>query len=173
MRANVITPNTDKKFNEAVAGIVAHRGTVISAQNKFLERKPTTAGRLLYVFTNADLRLGHDGLAAEASKHKTKEYPQGIDVSQFLPGQLVVFVNHKMDKFKVFAAHGVVAYKRLEKGCVFDMRVIQYIPQAFNATGKIDYDKLLSNVIDDAFKTLHPRKFAASVRAETTEEAAE
>lgn len=170
MRYEVITPNTDKKYNQTIDDITERKGVVISSQNKFLIKKPTTCGRLLYVFTNADLRMGHEGLAYEAAKYKTKEYPDGIKVAEFLPGQLVVFINHKMDKFKIFAAHGVVAYKRLEKGRVFDMRAIQFIPQAFNATGKIDYDKLLSRVIEEAFKKLHPRKFAASVRAESGED---
>ena len=110
---------------------------------------PATAGRILQVFLNVDMRMAHDGLD-EFSRHRS------VDVSSLSAGQYVVFVNTSKDRIKVYASNNVVAYKRLKKGQSFDLRVIQEIPRAFNANGALDMDK----AIEDALKASLSRRSA-------------
>lgn len=79
---------------------------------------------------------------------------QGIKVQDLEPGQLVIFVNAAKNKLKVYAANNVVAYLKLPDKERIDLRVIQKIPEAFQATGKINYDAELKKLIE---KQLAPK----------------
>lgn len=103
-----------------------------------------TAGRILQCFVNADLRLGHPGLSALARKYK-------IDVNQLGAGELVVFINPRRTKMKIFAANQVLAYIRPASGHV-DLNTVRYFPAVFNAKGKIDYDEALKISVTEALK---------------------
>lgn len=96
--------------------------------------------RALQIFLGADMRNGHEGLAALAKKEK-------IDVAKLEAGQFVIFINNEKNKIKLYGAHNVVAYLKWNNGRI-DMRTIQLIPQAFNASGRIDYDVILKEVIE-------------------------
>lgn len=96
--------------------------------------------RALQIFLNADLRNSHIGLAEMAKKSK-------IYVEKLEPGEYIIFVNAGKNKLKLYAAHNVVAYLRLERGTI-DLRTISLIPQAFNGTGRIDYNAVLKEVIE-------------------------
>ena len=96
--------------------------------------------RALQVFLNADFRCAHEGLALIAKSHK-------IDVSKLEIGEYLIFVNTAKDRLKLYAANNVVAYLKLKTGKI-DLRTIQLIPQAFNGSGRIDYDAALKEVID-------------------------
>ncbi len=97
-------------------------------------------GKILQVFLGADLRNGHEGLALTAKQEK-------IDVAALAPGEFVIFINTKQDKLKLYTASNIVAYLKLPEGKI-DLRVIQMIPKAFKASGKIDYDKHLKEIIE-------------------------
>lgn len=97
--------------------------------------------RAIQIFLDSDLRCSHDGLAMIAKKEK-------IDVSKLEPGEYVIFVNSAKDKCKVYAAFNVVAYLKPPKGHKIEMKVIQLIPVAFAATGRIDYDKALKELLE-------------------------
>lgn len=99
--------------------------------------------RALQIFLNADLRNGHEGLEILAKKEKIK-------ISTLMPGEYVIFINSSKDKIKLYAAHNVIAYLKLPRGKI-DLRTISLIPQAFNASGRIDYDELLKEVIEREF----------------------
>lgn len=109
--------------------------------------------RILQVYLNADMRNGHDGLTKMAKKDK-------INVGSLDPGQIVVFVNGKKTKVKVYAANQVIAYLRLPAGQYVDLRTIQLIPKAFSAPGRLDYEAALREVLE---KELAPRKTRHSV----------
>src|SRR5687767_6054463 len=96
--------------------------------------------RALQVFFDSDLRCSHDGLALVAKKAK-------IDVSKLQPGEYVLFINSEKNKLKLFTANNVLAYLRLERGKL-EERTISLIPEAFMASGKIDYEKALRQVIE-------------------------
>lgn len=113
--------------------------------------RPDTGGRVVQVFLDADMRNGHEGLAAMALERQ-------VDVEKLLPGQYVVFVNHARDRFKVFATDGIVAYKKLATGQKFDLRVVAHIPKAFNGSGKLDYDAGLKDAIEEALKRMKENK---------------
>lgn len=98
--------------------------------------------RIVRVFLNADLRCGHDGLAALAKK-------ESIDVKKLPPGEYVIFLNAAKDRVKVYAASNVVAYHRSESGRL-EMAAIARIPQAFTASGHLDYSKALRATLEQA-----------------------
>jgi hypothetical protein len=117
--------------------------------------RPDTGGRVLQIFLNADLRNGHEGLAELAKE-------RGIDVTKLLPGQYVVFVNAGKDKLKLYAAANVLAYLKLTGGQKFDLRVIAFIPKAFNGSGKLDYDKALKDAVEEALRKRMTGKLSGS-----------
>lgn len=92
--------------------------------------------RILRVFLGADLRCGHDGLAESARKAK-------INVTQLGTGEYVLFINNTKTKIKLYTAGGVLAYRRLDKGQVFDLRFIEGIPRAFESKGRLTYDDVV------------------------------
>lgn len=95
--------------------------------------------KLLRVFLNADMRYGHRGL-----KKLAKD--AGIDVSEITPGDFVIFLNTEKNRIKLYGANNVVAYLALDQGKI-DMRTVALIPRAFKASGKIDYDASLKDVV--------------------------
>lgn len=96
--------------------------------------------RALQLFLNSDLRCGHEGLAAIAKR-------QEIDVEKLERGEFVIFINALKNRVKLFTANNVIAYLQLKTGSI-DLRTIALIPQSFNASGKIDYDSALKEVIE-------------------------
>lgn len=101
--------------------------------------------KLLRVFLNADLRCAHDGLKAMAKKQKVK-------LEELKEGELVLFVNAERNRIKLFGANNVLAYLKLDRGRI-DFRTISLIPRAFSASGKIDYDSALKEVITKAISS--------------------
>lgn len=101
--------------------------------------------RALQVFLNADMRNGHNGLAALAKKYD-------MNVSKLTPGEYIIFINGAKDKIKLYAASNVVAYLKLPTGRVLDLNAIRFIPQAFQASGKIDYDSALRTAVEEQLK---------------------
>lgn len=98
--------------------------------------------RMLRCYLNSDLRCGHQGLSDLAKK-------DGIRVKDLAPGEMIVFVNAKRDRVKVYASSNVLAYLRLERGSI-DLNTIREIPKAFQGSGKIDYDKALKETVESA-----------------------
>lgn len=96
--------------------------------------------KALQIFLNADFRNVHEGLAAIAKKNK-------LDVEKLESGEYLIFVNTAKDRLKLYAANNVVAYLKMKSGKI-DLRTIQLIPQAFNGSGRIDYDAALKEVIE-------------------------
>lgn len=109
----------------------------------YYKQHQTNGNRVLQCFLNADLRNGHEGLEKLAKDN-------GIDVTKLLPGQYVVFINSSKDKIKLYATNHVIAYYKLEKGRIYDPRVIAEIPKAFNGHQKLDMDVALKNAITKA-----------------------
>jgi hypothetical protein len=130
-----------------VATIPAKKFSGGKAPTNLIERHQATQrqGRILQCFLNADLRQGHDGLEKLARQNN-------IDVTRLHPGQYVVFVNSHRDKVKVYAANGVVAYYRHTGGRIYDLRVLQEIPKAFNGTATFNMDTALKTVVEDALR---------------------
>lgn len=109
------------------------------------------SAKVVRAFLGTDLRCTHLGLAEIAKKNK-------IDVGKLEPGEYLLFINNEKTKLKLFAANHVVAYLRLPDNQKLDMRTISLIPQAFKASGRIDYDGALKEVLVEAFKKKERRK---------------
>lgn len=99
--------------------------------------------RLLHCFLNANLRAGHDGLSELAAR-------RDVSTATLSPGEYVIFVNRARDKLKMYAAHGVLAYLRMERGQRIDLRTLSLIPAAFLASGRINYNEALRNAVTQA-----------------------
>lgn len=93
-------------------------------------------GRLKQAFQDIDMRLSFDGLTELAKK-------AGIDLNQLEPGEYVAFFNANRNYLKVAAANNVIASRRLPHGRFYDLTCIRGIIEAFQNTGKIDYDTVL------------------------------
>ncbi len=96
--------------------------------------------KALRIFLGTDMRCAHEGLEHIANEN-------GIKVETLNPGEYLIFINTAMDRIKLFAANNVVAYYKSKHGKI-DLRTISLIPQAFKASGKIDYDASLKEVIE-------------------------
>lgn len=89
---------------------------------------------------DVNMSLGHDGLTALA-KH------DGIDLEQLEVGEMVAFINHAKDKLKLYASQGVLAYVRNKPGHPINLATISQIPKAFQASGRINYEATLKEVL--------------------------
>lgn len=97
--------------------------------------------KAIRVFFNVDLRCSHEGLEAVAKKNQ-------IDPAKLQPGEYLVFINNYQDRIKLYASNHVVAYYKSPHGRI-DLRAISKIPEAFKASGKIDYDAAVKKVIEE------------------------
>lgn len=96
-------------------------------------------------FANVDMRKGYDGLQKLAKKND-------LDLSTLARGSFAVFVNRKMNKFKLATCNDVVAYQRLPQGKYLDPRIIAILPEYFNGS-TIDYPAAQRAMINKAFPT--------------------
>jgi hypothetical protein len=97
--------------------------------------------KVLRIFLHTDMRCAHEGLTKLASEEK-------VDIKGLVPGEFLVFINTAMDRIKLMAANSVVAYYKSPHGKI-DLRTISKIPQAFRASGRIDYDSSLKDIIEE------------------------
>lgn len=93
--------------------------------------------RVVHVFLNTHMGLGHDGLTAYAAKHK-------VDLGALSQGAHVVFINRARDKVKMYSANEVVHYKRLKSGEKLRMESLQHFPKCFTAEGELNYSQALA-----------------------------
>jgi hypothetical protein len=107
--------------------------------------------RVIQCFFDVDMRCAHDGLAVLAKVQK-------IDVAKLDAGEYVIFINTAKNRLKMFAPGGVVAYYRAHGGERINLNTIPLIPRAFNATGRIDYDKALREVLEKQLAKRAERK---------------
>lgn len=85
------------------------------------------------VFLDTDMRLQHKGLREIASSKK-------INLSNLDIGEHVIFINTKLNRIKMWSRGNIISYLYKEKGRI-DLQYIGEIPKAFDAHGKVDFDK--------------------------------
>lgn len=95
--------------------------------------------RIIRVFLRADMRCSHRGLTRMANENE-------IDITKLERGEFVLFINNDRNRIKLYAPNNVIAYLSLPKGKI-DLRTIALIPKSFSATGKIEYDEALKEVL--------------------------
>lgn len=103
------------------------------------------------VFLNTDFRNSHDGLAAIALNN-------GIDVSKLAHGEFVLFLNAHKDRIKLYTSNNVLAYMKMPHRHRVEMRTLRLIPEAFMASGRIQYDETLKEVLMKELKITRRRK---------------
>lgn len=100
--------------------------------------------RVIQCFFDVDMRCLHEGLAALARARE-------VDVDRLEPGEFVLFLNAKKDRLKLYAPRHVLGYYRARTGERINLNTIPFIPQAFGATGRIDYDAALKKALEAQF----------------------
>lgn len=98
-----------------------------------LTSRPTARPRIVQVFINADLRGQHRTLSALA-------HGSGIDTDALHEKQFLVFINKKRNMMKCYVAGNTITFTKRD---AIDFHAIQYLPQVFGATAKLDYDEAL------------------------------
>lgn len=94
------------------------------------------------VFLGVDLRLGHDGLSAYAATRKVK-------MTELRPGEAVVFINTKRTYMKSYSWNKVLSSVRsVDINRPIDIDVMDYLAQAFNKDGTMDYPKALKMALE-------------------------
>jgi hypothetical protein len=99
--------------------------------------------RIIQVFQNVSMTNGHDGLVGIASA-------AGVKLKEIKHGEMVIFINERRDKMKVYAANDVLAYYRSPSGRI-QMEMVQHIPNAF-CGGQIDFKRALRTTLEDIFR---------------------
>lgn len=103
--------------------------------------------RLLHIFWDVSMALQHDGLTELLKKNKAP-LPHQLN-----PGEMLLFVNKRKDKFKVIAgtseteSNGVLAYYKT-RGRPIDVQALKYIPEAFNGQ-RIEYNSALKRTLEE------------------------
>lgn len=96
--------------------------------------------KIIQLFTNVHMGLGHDGLGAIAKQHKK-------DPAKLGAGEVLMFLNRQHDKLKVLGPFGVLAYLRMPNNNRITLEAIQFIPTCLGGDGSIDYDTALKQAM--------------------------
>lgn len=100
--------------------------------------------RILKLFLDVHMGLGHDGLIEIAKKGKVK-------INDLNESDLVMFINKHGDKLKVLGAQGkVIGYLKLPEKRRIMLEALQYIPHTFGSNG-FDYDSACKIVLEKRF----------------------
>lgn len=102
--------------------------------------------RIVCALSNVHMNLSHDGLRELVWKAAR------VNTMELGDGELVLFLNRKRDKMKVIGSQAqVLAYVKLNDGRRLPLEAIQYIPQTFAMTGKIDLDHAIATSVRESF----------------------
>ncbi len=106
--------------------------------------------KIVHIFTQVDLRLGHPGLKEVALKKK-------VNVEQLEVGEYVLFTNNSLTGMKVYAANNTVIYcKSPAEHRPFDIRGLNALPQ-FMDGASINYDDSIRAVLVKKYAHLLPK----------------
>lgn len=118
--------------------------------------------RLLHIFWDVSMALQHDGLTELLKKNKAP-LPHQLN-----PGEMLLFVNKRKDKFKVIAgtseteSNGVLAYYKT-RGRPIDVQALKYIPEAFSGQ-TIKYNSALKRTLEERLRVQKSPKKAPIFR---------
>jgi hypothetical protein len=98
--------------------------------------------RTIKLFTNVHMGQSHRGLSLIAARGDAH-------LDRLGDGEIVMFLNTKMDKLKIMGAGGlVVGYLKMISGRRIDMQAIQHIPNTFGSNGELRYDQALRRSLE-------------------------
>lgn len=101
-----------------------------------------TAGKIIQIFQDVDMRQSFDGLYFVAKKEK-------VDIKTLGVGEYVVFFNTAKTYLKLAAANNVIAARRMERGRFYDLGAIVGVVRAFHNTGEMRYEVALKDRLVD------------------------
>lgn len=97
-------------------------------------------------FANSDMRCGHVGLKKIAKKRH-------INLDSLEPGQIVIFVNSKQNRMKMYTTGYSFVYTKMPNYQKINPGVIRLVPKFFSANAmRFDYDGALERVLLREFK---------------------
>lgn len=119
---------------------------------------PASGSRIVQVFTNCDLRYGHNGLTDICHKKDLK-------VDELSPGEMIIFLNKKTTMLKAFGAGNTILVVKRPKG--ISLEAISRMPLIFNISKRMDYDAALFQFFKEKTFVRRPR-IQAQVGSEAT-----
>lgn len=106
--------------------------------------------KVIHLFQDVDMRMQHNGLTIHAAKKK-------VDLNELKSGQHIVFLNSKMNRFKIFSPGGILTYQYQSKGR-FDIQAFSKVAQAFSEDGQLNFDKALKESLIERLSKRHVTK---------------
>jgi len=92
--------------------------------------------KLLRVFLNTHMGLGHNGLTSLAAQKR-------VSLPSLPTGEHVVFINRARTALKMYSPGNVVHYLKLPPGQKLRMETVQHFPNSLGG-GEIQYGKALA-----------------------------
>jgi hypothetical protein len=100
--------------------------------------------KLLRVFLDTNMQLGHKGLTDLAAKHGSSPRKLG-------PGEHIVFVNRRGNRMKIFSANNVISYKANDTNSPLELGTLQHFAECFGANG-FEYTQALKKVLTERLR---------------------
>ena len=114
--------------------------------------------RIRAVVDNCNMALSHDGLNAVAVKLK-------VDPAKLERNELIVFLNRAKTRMKVLGGGGaVIGYVRMSDKSRIPLEAIQYLPEVFSNSGKIDINQAVEKLLVTRLKLNRETSGEALVR---------
>lgn len=111
--------------------------------------------KVLHLFTEVSMSLGHKGLMEMASRRKFSV--RSLDVGDF-----ALFINKRLTAMKLFGANNVVIHYKSPDNRPIDPRALKYVPR-FVAETDIGYDNAVVELIRKKYAHLFKDDGAKSV----------
>ena len=144
MNTQIQAPGPEKKIIDVdfkklkgVATYTKWKKTNLSFLAKPNRPEQTNKGRVIQIKTNFDFRYGTDFMLDEIRK-------MHVNLKDLQSGNYIVFINGIQSRLRMLTVDRfgdpVIAVKSMPRGRFLDLRVIQYLPEAFNGKS-IDIDQ--------------------------------
>lgn len=115
-----------------------------SRLEKWEKTQAPKTGRIVRVFLDTHMALGHTGLDELAKK-------EGVSLSALDRGDFVVFINTQQTAMKVFTGGNIYAHLKMPGSHKIDLRVIRLIPSFFTGA-QLNYKGALADLIKKQLK---------------------
>jgi hypothetical protein len=100
--------------------------------------------KTVHVFTDVDMRMGHEGLEDVARGHR-------VSLKGLEAGEAAVFISRNRMRMKAYSWNGVVSYLRAKALRPFDLSAVDEFAKAFSPEGVMDYDKAIKKRLEKLF----------------------
>lgn len=112
--------------------------------------------RIVLAIENVHMGLAHDGLASLAKKFK-------FNVEKLEVGEMILFLNRKRDKLKIYGCNQCLGYYRSPGGRIA-LEALQYLPTAFSGQATIDLSEAMEKSLRLSIERRIPKGEGATPR---------